>query len=198
MSKKSTVKMTTPEGFIYFPVLIKPFPINQLTNKPHEHYNLQFMMEPGTDDMEMRKAILRVAEEFWPDGVVDKRPERPTTGQTFTVRDALKQRVIHQPILNHNLEAAGYPEGSNYIRVKSKMEPVIVDSQKEVISASMIQPGNRAKLNVSIFAYANGSNQGVTIWLNAIQRLGEGKPIGVGGIDGFEIETRELEEEGII
>ena len=198
MKNNPSRRLTTPIGFIYFPALTEPLPMNPFTNKPEEHFSATLLLESGTDLTSLKKAVYDTATEMWPEGVEDSRHDSETKGKVFSVKDALKKGILHNPLLTKNLSQKGFPEDSVYIRVKTKQQPVIVDSQRESIDPSTVQAGNKVCMSVSIFPFDKyGGAKGITIWLNGIQRVSKGKPPQFNPAADFEIiptETIEAEE----
>jgi len=152
--------LTTPKGLLYYPRLFeKGLDYN---GNPADHYTATLVLENGTDLKELKKAIVEVAKEMWPEMDVVK---------------ALKEGRITNPLKTDPEGTKGYPDGATFIKLKTKKKVGIVGPKLEPIDdPSDLTSGNLVRFTVSIFPYTAGGNKGVTIWMNNCQKCGDGKP----------------------
>lgn len=78
-----------------------------------------------------------------------------------------------------------YPEdefpGFVLMSVKSKNKPGVVDQLVQpIIDDTEIYGGCKVRVSVHPFAYSTKGNNGVSFWMNNVQKLGDGKAIGGG------------------
>lgn len=173
---KTREKLTTPRGFTYWVTITDPLPYNEKFKKQEDQYNLQFMIEDGQDLSKLQEAILRVAKASWPKGVKDARQHSETKGQTFTVAQAFKKRILHNPLFT-DISETSYPEGSVYLRAKSYRKPVCVDHNRNKVDNSSIGIGDECILSLSIYSWEFSGNVGISFGLEGIQKIGQGRGI---------------------
>jgi hypothetical protein len=92
----------------------------------------------------------------------------------------------HKPVKEFDASSLERPDLEGYvlIRAKSKADkkkPVVVDTKlNPILDTSEIYGGCIANVNVSIGCYDNKFGKGITIILNAVQKVKDGDPLGGG------------------
>jgi hypothetical protein len=170
----------TPEFIASFVNILKPrkyddggeryeivavFPVNS----PQQKYL------PGAIDLTpLKKAVMQViAEKQW--------------------QEALKQKRLKLPLLEADEARCaryGWPEGSVFVRLKSKHKPGVVapwpdkDGRPAALSDDQIKelfyPGCRARASIRPFAFAKAGSMGVSFALHNLQWLGHDERLGTG------------------
>ena len=73
-----------------------------------------------------------------------------------------------------------YP-GCYYLNTKSKTKPAIVDLDKnEIFNESEVYSGCYAKAVVTFFPYSFAGKKGLTTYINIVQKIEDGEPLGGG------------------
>lgn len=85
-------------------------------------------------------------------------------------------------------------KGCYLLRVKNKEAVPVVDAQKQpVIVESEFVSGDYARASINVHPFDTGKNAGTTFYLNAVQVVAKGEPLG-GGVD-VDAEFDEWDEE---
>ena len=93
-----------------------------------------------------------------------------------------KPSNLWNPLRDGDEVADEHPEyaGCYYIKCKSSEQPGVIDRQKnEIFDLDDLYSGCYARLDLSLFPYANNSN-GIGVGLNNIQMIAEGERLGGG------------------
>lgn len=86
-------------------------------------------------------------------------------------------------------------KGAYLLRVKNQKQVPIVDRQKEpVIDESEFQSGDYCRASINVHPFVAGKNAGITVYLNAVQVIAKGEPLGSGSVNPDE-EFDEWDEE---
>jgi hypothetical protein len=93
---------------------------------------------------------------------------------------------LRNPLRDGDVEVKqdGSPLGPEYkghffIRCKSNEQPGVVDENRQVILiANEFVSGDYGRISVTAYAYSQVGNNGVAFWLNNLQRLEKGEPLG--------------------
>lgn len=160
-------KVITGKGrFSYFNAFAPK--LNDLSGK--NEYSLEFII-PKTDvpTITALKAAMKAAlDKKWPDGKYPKGLKSPLKdGDTETKQD--------------NSPLGEQYHGQFFIRCKASEaeKPGIVDAQgKDILSANDVVSGDYGRVSVTAYAYSNAGNNGVAFWLNNVQFLEKGEPLG--------------------
>ena len=152
-------KLITPPAILSYPFLFKP----QKNDKGDDIYSCVLVFCKGTDMTALNNAAREAAREEWGD-----------KGEDFF-------RKQKHPIFRTD-EEKGYPEGSIFVRVKTKEKPEIVGRYKgadgkpiAITDPAEIYAGCMVKASVNAAAYDHPTTgKGVSFWLGNIQKVGEG------------------------
>lgn len=72
----------------------------------------------------------------------------------------------------------GHEEGGKWIRMKSNLKPGLIGANREdIIDKNQFYAGCFARATVKAFAYEVKGNAGVSLWLQNIQKTGDGEPL---------------------
>ena len=75
-------------------------------------------------------------------------------------------------------------KNSYYFNAKSDRPPIVIDRMKnEILDPLEVYSGCYGRVNVSFYAYNFEGNKGVAVGLNAVQKVADGEPLGVGSVD---------------
>jgi len=70
-------------------------------------------------------------------------------------------------------------KGHYFIRCKSNEQPGVVDENRQsILIANEFVSGDYGRVSVTAYAYSQVGNNGVAFWLNNMQRLEKGEPLG--------------------
>lgn len=88
--------------------------------------------------------------------------------------DQIRAGKIRLPWRNaHDRDYAGYkdaPEGTIFIQPWTKNKPGVIDARKnEILVPDDVWAGQLARCTVSVFAYSNSGNRGISFGLNNVQ-----------------------------
>lgn len=165
-------------------------------NSGELEYSMELMIPKSDKDTvaKCRKAIAAMVAHKFPNG-------RPQSKIWFEcMLDADKEVVTGADGVTEVPLTQKRPEtkGCYLIRVKSKadQQPIVVDAQKQpVMRESDFQSGDYARVSINFHPFSVGKNAGVTAFINAIQVVEKGEPLG-GGVDiDEEFDDWEAEEE---
>ena len=149
--------MITPEGTLHFPHLYNP---EEYMGKTKYGCRIVFDegVTPGTGLNDLADAIVAAAHKEWgdnpPSSFLDKFPLKEVEGEDDRFYfNARRKEDIGRPGI---IDGAGQP----------------------INDVDRMYPGCRVRLAIKIHAYDYGAGaQGVTLLLEAVQRLGDGEPI---------------------
>ncbi len=163
------VSIVTPEFRISFPYLDKP-KLNTLNNKME--YSLDMIFDAKTDLKPLKDAVEAVAKEKFGDKLAELR--KPKDGSPSKFKMPWKK--------GDSKENPEY-KGCIYATAKTQQAPGLVDRNKQPIistqvAADGIYGGCYARAFISVFAFDNAGNKGVSFGLNHVQKLRDGDPFG--------------------
>ena len=86
---------------------------------------------------------------------------------------------LGNPLKDGDLKDAAHYKGCWFINVKSNSRPQVVDAAlNEVIDPREIVSGDYGRVSMNITAYDQAGNRGTSAWINSVQVLEKGEPIG--------------------
>lgn len=160
LDKPKALKVTTPKFRLSFPNLDQPRGFEGQEPK----YGIT-MLFPKDSDMSWIKTKMQECmiakfgadKSKWPKGL--RNPIRDGDEQTSPMK--------------------GY-EGHFFLKASSKEKPGCVDSKcNDIIDVrSDLYAGCYARATVALSYYDKAGNKGIGVWLNNVQKLGEGEPFG--------------------
>lgn len=174
----------TPTFRVSYPNVFKAR-YNDLSKK--EEYGLVALFAKGENLQVIEKEILRAAKDKWGEGTIVKgaphkngefyfKTAKGAVPIRLPFRDQGEQRFDkngeEKPIPN------GYEPGAKYVNLKTNQKPGLVDQKnQDIIDESVFYAGCYAKAAVSAFAYDQMGNKGVSLGLQAIQKVRDGDPL---------------------
>lgn len=169
----------TPTFRVSYPSVFRP-KMNALSKK--EEYSLVALFDKGANLQELEKMCLAALQEKWGDGTVIKgAPHKSGEFYFKTSKSAIPVRLPFRDQGERDGEKgmpAGYIKGAKFITLKSKQKPGLVDQKnQDIIEESMFYAGCYAKAAVTAAAYDQAGNKGVSIWLQALQKVRDGEPL---------------------
>jgi hypothetical protein len=145
------MSLCTPTGRVHWPRVAEP-------SRMSDRYEMTLSFDKNTDLSSLKEAVEAEIKAKW-----KKRPADLTL-----------------PFKDGN-EDDPHQAGRTVISLKSKDQPQIVGPDLKPIEPSDIEglyPGCLARASVSVFAYEKNGNNGVSIWMNNIQKVADGPRIG--------------------
>lgn len=157
-------KMTTPTGRISFPYLFEK--AKSLDPEKEGKYEVTLLIPKTEDITPLRKTLEDVC--------------RQAFGTKFVSLEKLK----HPPIKDGDDKDPSDPAYGHWvIRAKSAKKPLVVDSQRSPIDQKdAIYGGCYGRINVTPASYQIPTGFGVTLYLNAVQKVKEGERFGGGSV----------------
>ena len=171
-------KMTTPTGRVSFPYVFEK--ATSLEAGKEGKYEITLYIPKSEDISALRKNLEKVCREAF--------------GAKFQSLEKLK----HPPIKDGDDKDPSDPAYGHWIiRAKSSKRPVVVDASRSPIdSKEAIYGGCFGRINVTPASYAIPTGWGVTLYLNALQKVKDGDRFGGGGVSAEEVfEALAVEEE---
>ena len=161
-------KLITPIGRISYPFVFDK--AKSMEEGKEGKYEVTLYIPKSEDISELRGEMERVAREAF--------------GAKFVSLEKLKS----PPIKDGDDKAAGDPANGHWIiRGKSSQKPLIVDGVKNRIEAKeQIYGGAYGRLNITPASFALPTQWGITLYLNAVQKVRDGERFGGGGISAEE------------
>lgn len=168
----------TPQFRASYPHLLKP-KLNTLSKK--EEYSVAALFPVGTDFSALKaaaqEAIIRkwgADKSFWPQNL--KLPFKEQ-GTRFLIDKATNRPVIDangKPVLQ-----PGYEAGGIFMDFKSTERPGVVNERVELVTdPNEIYAGCWCIAQVRVGAYDNAGNRGVSFYLQNLQKVKDGEPLG--------------------
>lgn len=118
----------------------------------------------------------------------------PKDEDTTHIREAAKAAItkkfgldppkgLRNPIRDGDAEdARAEYAGYWYLKVKSKNPPQVIDGRKQRITdTTQVRSGDHCRVSCNAVGYDKNGNRGVSFWLNNVQWIEAGEPIGGGG-----------------
>lgn len=161
--------VTTPVFRISYPKLFKP-ELNDLNGK--EEFSLVALFEKGADLSALKKAAQEaILKEFGPDQKKwPKNMRTPFRDQG----DKAKENDEGVEVLPQ-----GHTKGAIYMNLKSQQRPGVVDQQVHpILSESDLYAGCFCRAVVNFKAYEVKGNAGVSAYLQHVQKVKDGDPLG--------------------
>lgn len=174
----------TPQFRVSYPNVFKARK-NELNGK--EEYSVVALFKKGENLDALKKVVQEAIEKKWG---ADKAKWPKGLRMPFRDQGDREKDVDGQTVLPD-----GYEKGAVYLNLKSTQRPPVVDQKKQdIIDETQFYPGCFARAVVNATAYEVKGNKGVSLWLNAIQKVSDGEPLGgrIRAMDAFEaIDTGE-------
>lgn len=162
-----TIKVMTPKFRVSYPHVFKP-QLNKLNNK--EEYSVQALFKKGEDLSPLIKAVKECAAAKW--GSWDKIPKNFRS--PFRKQEERGKEEDGKLVL-----PAGHEVGAIFITLKSKERPGVVNQKVEdIIDETEFYAGCYARAKVTVYAYSQAGNNGVSFGLQNIQKMSDGDPLG--------------------
>jgi hypothetical protein len=154
--------VTTPVGTLSYPAIWEA----KTTPSGEEKYGCALIFPEGTDLSALKAAAMAAAQERW-----------GTKAQQM-----LKTRQLRMPFRDGAEKAqAGYGEATTFVNVTSYRQPGMVSRYAgpdgkplAITDPEEIYPGCKVRASLYPHAYETSGNKGVTFFLNAIQKIGDG------------------------
>lgn len=164
-------RMTTPIGRISYPFVFDR--AKSLQPDKEGKYEITLYIPKTEDISALRAALEKIAREAF--------------GTKFRTLEAL----THPPIKDGDQKGAGDPAFGHWIiRAKSAKKPGVVGPDRSRIeNKEQIYGGCFGRLNITPATYSVPTGWGVTMYLNAVQKVKDGERFGGGGVsaeDAFE------------
>lgn len=161
-------KMITPIGRLSFPYVFEK--AKSMEEGKEGKYEITLLIPKSEDISELRKELERIGKEAF--------------GAKFLGLEKLKS----PPIRDGDDKGEGDPAFNHWIiRGKSSQRPLVVDALKNrVDSKDAIYGGAYGRLNITPASYSVPTQWGVTLYLNAVQKVRDGERFGGGGISAEE------------
>jgi hypothetical protein len=162
-------KMTTPTGRISFPYVFEK--AKAMEAGKDGKYEITLYIPKSEDISKLRANLEKVAKEAF--------------GAKFQSLEKLK----HPPIKDGDEKDPSDPAYGHWIvRAKSAKRPVVVDaSRSPVESKEAVYGGCYGRINITPASYAIPTGWGVTLYLNAVQKVKDGERFGGGGVSAEDV-----------
>ena len=162
-------KMTTPTGRVSFPYVFEK--AASLEAGKEGKYEITLYIPKSEDISKLRANLEKVAKEAF--------------GAKFQSLEKLK----HPPIKDGDDKDPSDPAYGHWIiRAKSAKRPLVVDGSRSPIeSKEAIYGGCFGRINITPASYAIPTGWGVTLYLNAVQKVKDGERFGGGGVSAEEV-----------
>ncbi len=169
MSSVFGEKMTTPTGRVSFPYVFEK--AKAMDAGKEGKYEVTLYIPKSEDISKLRANIEKVAKEAF--------------GTKFQSLDKLK----HPPIKDGDDKDPSDPAYGHWIiRAKSSKRPVVVDGSRTPIeSKEEVYGGCFGRINVTPASYSIPTGWGVTLYLNAVQKVKEGERFGGASVSAEEV-----------
>lgn len=171
-------KLTTPTGRVSFPYVFEK--AKSMEAGKEGKYEITLYIPKSEDISHIRKTLENVCKEAF--------------GAKFVSLEKLK----HPPIKDGDEKDPSDPAYGHWIiRAKSSKRPVVVDgSRSNIESKEAIYGGCFGRINVTPASYSIPTGFGVTLYLNAVQKVKDGERFGGGGVSAEEVfESLSVEED---
>lgn len=157
-------KMTTPTGRISFPHVFEK--AASLEAGKEGKYEITLYIPKSEDISAIRANLEKVAREAF--------------GAKFVSLEKLK----HPPIKDGDDKDPSDPAYGHWIiRAKSSKRPLVVDAGRQPVdSKEAIYGGCYGRINFTPASYSITTGWGVTLYLNAVQKVKDGERFGGGGV----------------
>jgi hypothetical protein len=162
-------RITTPTGRISFPYLFEK--ARSLDPGKEDKYEVTLYIPKSEDISALRAEMEKVCKEAF--------------GAKFQSLEKLK----HPPIKDGDSKDPTDPAYGHWIiRAKSAKRPVVCDgSRVNIESKEQVYGGCYGRINVTPGSYSQATGFGVTLYLNAVQKVKDGERFGGGGVSAEEV-----------
>ena len=151
----NVVKVLTPEARLMFPHFFEPY---SGIEGAEEKYSAVLLFEAGADLTGLKEAVQKAAA-----GLKSKAGAR-------------------NPICSGDERAEEWGEvfkGAKYIRVSSRFQPAIVDTDRsDILDKSKLYSGCYVRAVIRAYPYDKAGNRGVAFGVEAVQFLRDGEALG--------------------
>lgn len=162
-------KQVTPEFRASYPHLFKP-QLNTLSNR--EEYSVLALFSPTADLTKLKAMAMEAITEKWG---ADQKKWPKKLRSPFRKHE---EKEIENADGTKSLPA-GFEPGGIFLTLKSKDRPSVVDQQVQpIIDTSEFYAGCYAKASVTVYAYEQAGNCGVSFGLGNVQKTRDGEPLG--------------------
>tara|TARA_R110000765_G_scaffold251922_1_gene353289 strand:- start:162 stop:749 length:588 start_codon:yes stop_codon:yes gene_type:complete len=153
--------LKTPKGRISFPYVFE----GRENQQGKLEYSTDLIFDKEADLSGMLATVEKAKEKEWG----SKRPNNITS--------PFKDGTLKNDTPDKFGETGKYPEyvGATYITLKSKKPIAVVDINRKAITKEELNAGCYARAVYSAFAYDFAGKIGVTLYLQALQKLAEGE-----------------------
>jgi len=169
---------TSPRFRNSYPHVFKPS-LNKLSGK--NEYSTQALFEKGADLSKMKNAIMNACINKWGADRTKwpKNLRSPFKSQQVLIESAQKKDQKHDH-LSPDAVFVTFKSPELDTKGNKKPAPVIVGKNPKdvIVEESKFYAGCWAKCNFNAFAYDKGGNTGVTLYINALQFVGDAEPFG--------------------
>jgi hypothetical protein len=173
------MKTITPKFRVSYPNVFKP-KLNTLSNKLE--YSLEALFPVGADLSVLKKAVTDAVTEKWGDTA---KVQPSAKGGYELVVDGKAKGTFKLPFKDQVSKEqdgalpAPYEKGAFFVTLKSSQKPGVVDQNVQpILDASDFYAGCYAVASVNAGAYDKVGNKGVSLYLNNIQKVADGDPLG--------------------
>jgi hypothetical protein len=174
-------KLTTPTGRVSFPYVFEK--AKSLEAGKEGKYEITLLIPKTEDISKLRAMCEKVAKEAF--------------GAKFQGLEKLK----HPPIKDGDDKDPTDPAFGHWIiRGKSSKRPIVVDASRSAIeSKEAVYGGCYGRINVTPASYQIPTGWGVTLYLNAVQKVKDGEKFGGSGVSAQDVfEALAVEESSSI
>jgi hypothetical protein len=184
--KNLQIKMVTPNFRVSYPnvFVARANELKVRDGKPVMEYSLQALFphfnamkdEEKAKMTALQAAIEEVAVDMWGSNrdlwPIDKEGK-------MSVVFPLKSQGKFDKALRKIVFPEGHVEGALCANLKSEKKPGLVDAKRQpIIAPEDFYGGCWARAQVNISAYEKAGNCGVSLWLENVQKVAEGDPLG--------------------
>lgn len=166
----------TPKFRVSYPNV---FEARQNEKSGEMEYSLSAIFPKGADLTKVQAAVSAAITEKW--GVDSKKwpkPLRLPFRKAEELAEIGEDQNAKRDAQGKLVLPMGHEEGGVWLRLKSKLQPGLIDANKEdIIDKNQFYAGCYARASVKAFAYDKAGNRGVSLWLQNIQKMGDGEPL---------------------
>lgn len=165
--QKPSESILLPKSILSYPHLFKPSSAAKDGSNPK--YSGQFLISKDEDIKAAQKACFAQAKEMF--GADQKKWKNPKDGQ------------FHWPIVDGDKIVDTQPEAANCWVIKGSSKgdfrpPIVVGKNKKPLTEAEAYPGSIVMASVKFQAFNNAGKRGVTVILEGVMKIADGKPLG--------------------
>lgn len=160
----------TPHFRVSYPKVFKA-EMNKLSKKME--FSVQALFPKGCDLSELKKAAK--------DAIIDEwgEDEKKWPANLRTPFRDQGDREKTDEKTGQKYMPPGYEKGAVYLNLRSNQKPQLLNARKEeIVDESDFYAGCWARASVNVSTYSQGGNCGVNFYLNNLQKVKEGEPLG--------------------